>query len=388
VVKNRRLTAEDHFQDVRHIELDLGPAGPEYKPGDALALPPQQPPAAVHAFLQLCGLHPSDIVTVQKSSAGALSEQQVLQVAAGDLVGGALDINGASPRRYFFQVLCSFASNETERERLQYLATPEGRDDLYRYNQREGRTVLEVLQDFPSARPPLAWLLQTVPRLRPRLFSLSSSPAAHPGAAHVTAAIVDWVTPFKRRRKGVCTSWLAGLAAGQQVGVWVVRGAIHLPPAPAVPLLLVGPGTGVAPFRGFLHHRCHLARTAAAGTHFGPVHLFFGCRSATGDYLYAEEWQHMVEEGVLTALHVAFSRDGPKKCYVTQLIREQAAAVWQLLQQGGVVYVSGSANKMPQDVMTAFEDAVMTAGSLSREQAQQYLRRMELGGRYFVEAWS
>jgi len=156
---------------------------------------------------------------------------------------GVLDVAGASPRRRFFEVLAHFATTGLERERLQYFATSEGRDDLYTYNQREGRTLLEVLQarrgwglraaiaspsrlphpstptppssqDFKSARPPLAFLLEAAPLLRPRQFSLSSSPAAHPGAAHLTVAVVEWTTPFKRKRRGLCSSWLASLAPG------------------------------------------------------------------------------------------------------------------------------------------------------------------------------
>ena len=127
------------------------------------------------------------------------------------LVQGVLDIDGASPRRYFFEVLEHFATSEHEAERLQYFGSAEGRDDLHQYNQQEGRTVLEVLNDFKSALPPLEWLLQICPLKQPRQFSISSSPRAHPGQAHITAAIVEYRTPFKRTKRGLCTSWLAGL---------------------------------------------------------------------------------------------------------------------------------------------------------------------------------
>ena len=118
-----------------------------------------------------------------------------------------------------------------------------------------GRTLLEVLNDFGSATPQLESLLMAAPRLKPRLFSISSSLALHPRAAHVTVAIVDWITPYKRRKRGVCSSWLARLEPGARVPVWVQRGALRLPADPQVPLVMVGPGTGVAPFRAFLQQR-------------------------------------------------------------------------------------------------------------------------------------
>lgn len=115
--------------------------------------------------------------------------------------------------------------------------------------------MVEVLRDFPSAKPSLAWLLGSVPRLVPREFSISSSPLAHPGHVHLTMAVVTWETPYKRRRHGLCSTWLAGLAEGIQVPLWIEPGVLRLPPDPATPLMLVGPGTGVAPMRAFLHHR-------------------------------------------------------------------------------------------------------------------------------------
>eukprot|EP00897_Mesotaenium_endlicherianum_P010395 jgi/Mesen1/9384/ME000610S08681 len=255
MVRNERLTAAAHSQDVRHIEFDISAcSGLEYKPGDVLNMMPAQAPEAVEAR------EPSYEAAAAAGGGGGgggSSSSEAVRVA--DLVEAALDINSASPRRYFFEVLSHFATEEREVERLQYFATAEGRDDLHRYNQREGRTVLEVLEDFPSAEVPLEWLLQIVPRLQPRAFSISSSLRAHPGQAHITVAVVEWRTPFKRTRKGLCSTWLSTLAPSHQgkdvcVPVWVSRGALRLP-AVDVPLILVGPGTGCAPFRAFVEER-------------------------------------------------------------------------------------------------------------------------------------
>jgi sulfite reductase alpha subunit-like flavoprotein len=290
-------------------------------------------------------------------------------------------------------------------------AAPARRTPARRYNQREGRTLLEVLQDFPSAQPPLAWLLQAAPLLRPRLFSISSGPALHPRAAHVTAAVVRWTTPFRRAKLGLCSAWLAGLQpAGQQRGgsgggggggggggsrapVWVERGSLRLPADAQVPLLLVGPGTGVAPFRSFLQQRQVQAEAAAAAgaPPPAPCVLFFGCRSAAADFYYADEWRALQAAGVLHPQHglqAAFSRDQPAKVYVTHCIRRQAALVWALLQQGARVYVAGSADRMPADVAAAFRDVAAQQGGLGAAEAERFVRQLQLGGRYFVEAWS
>lgn len=401
---NRRLTGRDHFQDVRHLEFQLGEDGPQFQPGDVLAIMPRQPKPAVEQFLERCGLDPQAWVRVEpaeqlgKEGGGEGPPLASATVQIGPLVAGALDINGASPRRFFFQVLRHFAASEVETERLEYFASAEGRDDLYAYNQREGRTVAEVLADFKSATLPLEWLLQTVPRLKPRLFSIASSPLLHPRTVHLTVAIVDWVTPFKRRRRGVCTSWLAGLTPGEgsvegpiRVPVWVERGALRLPASPSVPLILVGPGTGVAPFRAFLQHRQALIRSGAEPKP-SPSMLFFGCRNAGGDFLYREEWEQMQQEGVLAAvggLVTAFSRDQPSKVYVQHRIREQAEHVWSWLSvKGAAVYVAGSADKMPAQVAAAFEDVASMAGKLTEEEAQKWVRQLEVSARYQVEAWS
>ncbi|KAL6779182.1 NFR1 [Auxenochlorella protothecoides x Auxenochlorella symbiontica] len=256
VAATRRMTAPDHWQDVRHLELEV--PGAEYEPGDVLSVLPRQDPAAVVAFIERCGagLAPGTTVEVRRLAPGPETAGPAPRhLRLGDLVAGALDVAAASPRRTFFEVLRDTARSGLERERLEYLCSAEGLEDLATYNQLEGRTVLEVLQDFPSARPDLGWLLTAVPRLAPRAFSIASSPLAHPGAAHLTLAVVGWVTPFKRRRRGLCSAWLAGLRPGDELPAWTQRGALRLPPDPATPLVLVGPGTGVAPMRAFLQHR-------------------------------------------------------------------------------------------------------------------------------------
>ncbi|GAQ81743.1 NADP/FAD dependent oxidoreductase [Klebsormidium nitens] len=315
-------------------------------------------------------------------------------VRIGALVRAALDVASASPRRYFFEVLAHFATAEHEIERLQYFATAEGRDDLYRYNQRERRTVVEVMDDFPSANLPLEWILQVVPRLKARAFSISSSLLAHPRQAHVTVAVVRFQTPYKRTRVGLCSHWLASLephpSQPVRLPVWVSKGFLKLPP-PNVPMVMVGPGTGCAPFRSFLEERTELERNGTPGA---PCMFFFGCRREKGDFLYKDQWLSYARgEGVLSearggGLSVAFSRDQMLKVYVTHKIKDQGRKVWQLLQAGASIFVAGSANKMPADVATALEIVAQREGQMTQQKAAAWLKDLEKNRRYHVEAWS
>ncbi|KAG2485235.1 hypothetical protein HYH03_016021 [Edaphochlamys debaryana] len=354
LVANERLTAPDHFQDTRHLDLDLGESGLLYEPGDSIAVLPMTPASVVDAFLGRMGLDGAAWVRVEaaeqrpagvgaQEGGGEGQRPPRLEARLRSLVQGCLDVGGASPRRYLFQVLHAFAATELERDRLATFACAEGRDELYRYNQREGRTLLEVLTDFGSAAPPLERLLEAAPLLRPRLFSAASSQRLRGrGVAQLLVALVSYKTPYKRTKVGLCSAYLASLdpkaaeAAGQQVrvAVWVEKGTLRLPRDPRVPLILVGPGTGVAPFRSVLEDRYALLRAweqaqqAQHGAHEvqhgagplvrpAPCHLFFGCRGPHADYYYREQWEAYEAAGVLAppgqaGLVNAFSRERPQ----------------------------------------------------------------------------
>jgi sulfite reductase alpha subunit-like flavoprotein len=247
---------------------------------------------------------------------------------------------------------------------------------------------------------------------------------------------VRYATPFKRQKHGLVTTWLASLApapaaaraapaangagAGGAAGasvprvpVWVERGSLRMPGDPGVPLLLVGPGTGVAPFRSFLWQRAAAAKQQRAqaasaapaadgaaeaapggGAPPAPCVLFFGCRHPERDFYYSDEWRELQAAGALDAewgLAAAFSRPGGGggKEYVTHKLKQHGARVWRLLAEGGgAVYISGSAQKMPSDVAAALEAVAAAHGGLAPEAAAKWVRQLETSGRYFVEAWS
>ncbi|XP_056176017.1 NADPH-dependent diflavin oxidoreductase 1 isoform X6 [Syzygium oleosum] len=251
---------------------------------------------------------------------------------------------------------------------------------------------IEVLQDFPSVQLPLEWLVQLIPPLKTRAFSISSSPSAHPNQVHLTVNVVSWMTPFKRNRVGLCSMWLANLdpnQVGACIPAWFQKGSLP-PPPPSLPLILIGPGTGCAPFRGFVEERTIQSRSMWTA----PIIFFFGCRNEENDFLYRDFWlDHSRNDRVLSdakggGLFVAFSRDQPQKIYVQDKIREHSQTVWNLLNSGAAVYVAGSSTKMPSDVWSAFEDIVSKEGAVPRESAVRWLRALEKAGKYHVEAWS
>ncbi|XP_050227357.1 NADPH-dependent diflavin oxidoreductase 1 isoform X2 [Mercurialis annua] len=366
--------------------------GINYEVGDVLELLPGQDPAAVDSFVRRCNLDPESLITVHpRVTESAQCHAPNVPIRLKSFVELTMDIASASPRRYFFEVMSFFATTQHEKERLQYFSSPEGRDDLYQYNQKERRTVLEVLEDFPSVQMPFEWLVQLVPPLKTRLFSISSSPSAHPNQVHLTVNVVSWTTPFKRKRAGLCSTWLAKLNPQQSVSIpaWFRKGSLP-PPPPSLPLIIVGPGTGCAPFRGFVEERAMQDLSGGAA----PIMFFFGCRNEENDFLYRDLWlTHALDGGLLSegrggGFYVAFSRDQPQKVYVQHKIRKHSKRIWEFVLEGASIYVAGSSTKMPSDVMSAFEEIISEEGGVSKETAATLLRKLEKDGKYHVEAWS
>ncbi|WIA13190.1 hypothetical protein OEZ85_006782 [Tetradesmus obliquus] len=392
--KYKRVTAADHFQDTRHIEFDLQGSGFDYQPGDLLAVFPRTPAADVEAALLRLGLDGDAWLRVEPAEQQQQQQQQqqdngtqhangsssaagaVCEATARAIVQGVLDLSGCSPRRYLFQVLSHFVSNAMQQKRLQYFATAEGRDDLYRYNQRERRSLLEVLQDFSSAAPPLERLLEAAPLLSPRQFSLASSPAAHPGRAAILVAVVAWATPTKRLRKGLLTSCpSADFYYRQEWGQLMQQQALQQQHGLIVAFSRHSPQLDQQQLLDMLQQQQQQQPGNAAA-------------SSAADGAGAATEQAAAAAAAAAAVAAAEVRPPGSRVYVTHKLREQGAMVWQLLQQGAWVYVSGSAEKMPAAVVSALEDVAQQHGGLTREAAAKYIRQLELSGRYHVEAWS
>eukprot|EP00210_Caulerpa_lentillifera_P005260 g5027.t1 len=385
VTKNERITSKDHFQDTRHIVLDIANSGIEFSPGDVLCMHPLTPWRVIDNIIERLGF--SKLTKISVKSTSNLEQNEVFYLRS--LIQGVLDVGGASPRRFFFQLLSAFASSHKENERLSYFASAIGREELSLYNKQSGRTVLDVLMDFPSSKPPLEWFLDAVPRKVPRKFSIASSLKAHPNEIQLTVAIIAYKTKTHRMKHGLCTSYLASLDPSNETAVvpcWVERGSLSFSEnqEPPLPLILIGPGTGIAPIRSLLQERLHLKLRSSS-------YLFFGCRNFLGDYYYKDELEEFRNEGILSpdGLNTAFSRDQTVKIYVTHKMLEKGEQLADMIMnKGASIYVSGSANKMPQNVHNTIIQIMTKHTSLSVDESEKLLKDLERTGRYQVESWS
>lgn len=289
-----------------------------------------------------------------------------------------------------------------QREKLQEFCTPgEGADEMYEYAMRVRRTMLEVLEEFDAVQVPVQHVLDIFPPMRRREFSIASAPRRSPRSVELAVAIVSYKTRLKEQRRGVCTSWLARLETGTRVPIHVAPSAMATSALSdhEAPTIFVGPGTGIAPIRSVLWTRFE----ALGGKMSAADNLcFFGCRNRESDWLFAEEWRALEQHGCIE-YHLAASRDQPDKVYVQDLIAQQAARVWAVVGDGSrnpgssnghaqrprpLIYICGSAGKMPQAVRAAIVQACQTAGGLSEEDAARHIDDLEIDGRWIEECWS
>lgn len=355
VLANQPLTARGSTKDVRHVELSLEGSGLQYEPGDALGIVPHNAPGEVDALLAQLGFPPDAVVEAGRRET-SLREALLEHFEIGVLTPGFV-------RRY------AEVTGSAELARLA-ADVPTLRNWLY------GRDVRDVIADHPPPRdldaPAFARLLSP---LAQRLYSIASSLRAAPDEVHLTIGVVAHESRGRARR-GVVSGAVAAQGEGTSLPVYLHRNeGFRLPADPAVPIVMIGAGTGVAPYRGFLAER------EASGAR-GRNWLFFGDRSFELDFLYQSEWLSWRRSGLLTQLDVAFSRDQAQKVYVQHRLREQGAGLWRWLQEGAHLYICGDASRMAPDVEQALLDVARTHGGLDEEAAREYLRQLQSARRY------
>ncbi|XP_014683637.2 NADPH-dependent diflavin oxidoreductase 1 isoform X1 [Equus asinus] len=385
MVSNQRVTGPLHFQDVRLIEFDITGSGLSFTAGDVVLIQPKNIAPHVQQFCQLLGLDPDQCFTLQPREPGVPCPVQLPQpCSVRRLVSQYLDITSV-PRRSFFELLACLSPHKLEREKLLEFSSAQGQEELCEYCSRPRRTVLEVLCDFPhtaGAIPP-DYLLDLVPLIRPRAFSIASSLLAHPSRLQILVAVVQYQTRLKEHRRGLCSSWLASLDPEQgpvRVPLWVRPGSLTFPETPDTPVIMVGPGTGVAPFRATVQERVAQGQTRNF--------LFFGCRQRDQDFYWEPEWKELEKRGCLT-LVTAFSREQEQKVYVQHRLRELGPLVWELLDhQGAYFYLAGNAKYLPVDVSEALMSIFQEEGGLSSPDAAAYLARLQRTLRFQTETWA
>uniref|UniRef100_A0A8C6TAQ5 NADPH-dependent diflavin oxidoreductase 1 n=1 Tax=Neogobius melanostomus TaxID=47308 RepID=A0A8C6TAQ5_9GOBI len=386
LLSNIRVTDVSHFQDVRLFQFDITGSNIEYTAGDVVMMRPCNAVDDVQQFCQLLRLDPESRFTLRPtdSTPGTLPTRLLHPCTVRHLVETYLDI-AAVPRRSFFELLLTFATNELEREKLLEFSSAAGQDDLHAYCNRPRRTALEVLADFPhtTAEIKVDYLLDLFPEIQPRSFSIASSLKALPNRLQILVAVVSYKTKLYKPRKGLCSNWLASLDPNKEdiyVPLWVKKGTLKFPRDEDTPVIMVGPGTGVAPFRSAIQER-----TADGIT--GNV-LFFGCRSQSKDFFFRAEWEKKIKARQLTLL-TAFSRDQEDKVYVQHRISENAELLMDLItNKNAFFYIAGNAKEMPSGVRDALKGVFQQQGTVSAEDAEKMVNAMEQSGRLQSETWS
>ncbi|MEA2742692.1 MAG: sulfite reductase flavoprotein alpha-component [Acetobacteraceae bacterium] len=361
VLSSERLTEPESGKDVRHVVIDLAGSGLTYLPGDSINLAVRSDPDLIAATIARLGASGEEPVPC------ADGRQRTLRDAFAEL-----DI--ARPLDRTFDLLAMAATYPAHATALRKLV--DGDDGA----EPDCPDLLDLLQAFLSARPPLADLVRSLPMLRRRLYSIASSPRAHPGQIHLCVSVVR-DSRRGRLRHGVGSGFLGrhAIDAGPMLAS-IQQSHFRLPADPRTPVIMVGPGTGIAPFRAFLADR------AAEGVR-GRTWLFFGDQHRRSDFLYGPTLRDWVKDGTLSRLDLAFSRDQAAKIYVQNRMTEQSADLWRWLQDGAHFYVCGDATRMARDVDAALRRIAMTEGRLTEDQARDWIVSLARQGRYLRDIY-
>ncbi|KAG8182223.1 hypothetical protein JTE90_002654 [Oedothorax gibbosus] len=390
ILVNRELYKGE--RSCMHIELDISGARMRYEAGDHVAVYPTNNPELVEKMGKLLN---TDLDTA--FSLNNLDEDSTKKhpfpcpTTYRTALMHYVDITSI-PRTHVLKEIADYAKDEEHKKMLKMMGTSseEGKSLYLNWVVKDHRSIIHILEDLPSVKPPMDHVLELLPRLQARYYSISSSPKVHPTSVHITAVLVDYETPTKRTNKGVATGWLRGLhpseEATHKIPIFIRRSQFRLPSKSTTPVIMIGPGTGLAPFRGFIQERSFMKKE---GKPIGDTILYFGCRKEKEDFLYGDELRAYLEEGAVTKLHLAFSRDQPEKVYVTHLLRQNKQEIWKVIgEDNGHIYVCGDARSMAKDVHSIILEIIEEFGQKSKNEAEAYIKRMESQRRYSADVWS
>ena len=360
VLVNDRLTGPESEKETIHIELELE-EGMTYTPGDAVGIIPTNRDEAVEGVLKALGFSGDERVLDHYKVEISLLEALTTRLGIGKLARGSVNQ---------FAKLCG----DDVPEGLKKLLGQENKALAEEYVW--GREFIDLITEFPGIVKEPQELFNILQRLTPRMYSIASSQAAHPNQVHTTVRVVRY-NAHGMERQGVCSGHLGERApVGGTLPVFLhENNAFRLPEDTNAPVIMIGPGTGIAPFRAFLEER---QATGQKGDNW----LFFGEQRSVSDYLYKEQFLGMEKDGLLTKLHTAFSRDQGKKVYVQDRMQENAAELYAWLERGAYFYVCGDASRMAKDVELALLDVIAKGSEGTLESASEYLAGMKKQKRY------
>jgi sulfite reductase (NADPH) flavoprotein alpha-component len=357
IVSSTRLTGVHSAKDVRHVVIDLGSNGPAYEAGDSISIAARNDPSLVAATLAAMGVN---------------GDEDFCGQPLREAFSSRLDI--ARPLDRTLDLLAMAATDRRESAMLRALS------DGDNSAQPDRADLLDLLQAFGSARPPVLDLAASLPSLKPRLYSIASSPRMSPGEVHLCVG-VPRDTLRGRMRSGVASTFLTGPAiGGAPVEVSIATSHFRLPSDTSRAIIMCGPGTGIAPMRAFLQER-------AATSQHGPAWLFCGGQHEATDFLYRDELLAWRKAGTLSRLDTAFSRDQAKKIYVQDRMLENAADLWRWLQDGAYFYVCGDALRMAKDVDAALQRVAREQGGYDTENTRGWIAALARQGRYLRDVY-
>lgn len=360
VLTNRNLNGADSAKQTHHIEISLEGSGLEYETGDALAVMPLNPPEVVDEILCSLPFNTKEEVPFPGGGEGSLRDALVYHY----------DIR---------KLTRAFVEEWQKRSGSPMLRAIVEADDKQAMDDFVwGRELIDLVVDYPADFEDGEEFVSILKKLQPRLYSIASSPKAHPGEVHLTVGIVRYRSHY-RDRGGVCSTFLADRSEGLQPEVFVhVNKAFRVPENSDADMIMVGPGTGVAPFRAFLEERRISGEQGGKGRNW----LFFGDQHESSDFLYRDELEAMQQEGTLSRLDTAFSRDQAEKIYVQDRMMENAAELWAWLDSGASFYVCGDASRMAKDVDATLHRIVQEQGGMDEDQAVEFVKQLRKEKRY------
>ncbi|KAG9067678.1 hypothetical protein KI688_011265 [Linnemannia hyalina] len=387
ITENRRLTPSTYDRNVFHLEFDTTNTGLKYDIGDALGIHGWNDTQEVLDFIEFYGEKPETVVIVPRALAKNAPEGTVARHQTNSLLQvlqQTLDLFGR-PSKRFYADLIPYATNAAEKERLTHLISAEGAQE-FKDRVDETLTHADILREFPSAHPSIPQLINMLPAIKPRHYSIASSQKAHPNSVHLLIVAVEWTSPSGKARLGQCTRYLTSLSVGANVTVSIKPSVMTLPPSPHQPVIMAGLGTGMAPFRAFIQER---AWQKAQGMDVGPMILYFGSRNRSNEYLYGEELEAYHADGLLTHLRLAFSRDQKEKIYIQHKMNEDGSLLHKYLldaQLNGHFYLCGP-TWPAGDVKDAIVQSFMDGEACAAIDANRIVNKLKEEERYVLEVY-
>uniref|UniRef100_A0AAY4DAY6 NADPH--cytochrome P450 reductase n=1 Tax=Denticeps clupeoides TaxID=299321 RepID=A0AAY4DAY6_9TELE len=393
VTVNRKLNRAGG-RHLMHIELDISGSKIRYESGDHVAVYPTNDSALVNRLGEILGVDLDTVISLNNLDEESNKKHPFpCPSTYRTALTHYLDITHP-PRTNVLYELAQYATDGQDQENMRKMASSsaEGKALYQSFVLDSCRNILAVLEDLPSLRPPIDHLCELLPRLQARYYSIASSSKVHPDSIHICAVVVEYETKTGRLNKGVATNWLKSKMPADNghkatVPMYVRKSQFRLPFKASSPVIMVGPGTGIAPFMGFIQERGWLKEQ---GKDVGETTMYFGCRHKAEDFLYQEELENFEKTGVLTKLNVAFSRDQAHKViYVQHILKKNKEELWrQIHTDNAHIYICGDARNMARDVQNAFYEIAEELGGMTRTQATDYIKKLMTKGRYSQDVWS